>query len=76
MTWERCKPWIADARDDIRPTYLYQLERMVVAHQLFRQRTIAVFRTALGQPGNGGGPAKTASRKKSGTRSDRRTAKR
>jgi hypothetical protein len=43
VTWERCRPWIADARRDIRPTYLYQLERMVAAHQTFRARIIAAF---------------------------------
>jgi hypothetical protein len=43
VTWERCKPWIAGARADIRPTYLYQLERLVADHQAFRKRTIAAF---------------------------------
>ena len=41
VTWDRCKHWIAEAREDIRPTYLYQFERMVAAHQEFRARTIA-----------------------------------
>ncbi|HEY3215589.1 MAG TPA: DUF4760 domain-containing protein [Candidatus Eisenbacteria bacterium] len=45
VTWERCKPWIAEARADIRATYLYQLERMVEAHQAFRARTIAAFQS-------------------------------
>src|SRR6185503_8794568 len=31
VTWERCKGWIADARADIRATYLYQFERLVRA---------------------------------------------
>ena len=43
VTWERCKPWIAEARADIRPTYLYQFERLVRDHQAFRTRTIAAF---------------------------------
>ena len=43
VTWERCKPWIAGARADIRPTYLYQWERLVAEHQAFRKRTIAAF---------------------------------
>jgi hypothetical protein len=43
VTWDRCKGWIAEARADIRPTYLYQFERMVKAHQEFRARTIAEF---------------------------------
>ena len=46
VTWERCKPWIAGARADIRPTYLYQFERMVEAHLAFRARTIAAFQAA------------------------------
>jgi hypothetical protein len=43
VTWERCKPWIAEARASIRPTYFYQFERMVAAHQAFRARSIAAF---------------------------------
>ena len=39
VTWERCKAWIADARADIRPTYLYQFERLVADHLAFRKRT-------------------------------------
>lgn len=46
VTWERCKNWIEDARRDIRPTYLFQFERMVVAHQAHRQKTIAAFTRA------------------------------
>jgi hypothetical protein len=41
VTWERVKPWVAEARAATRPTYLYQLERMVEDHQAFRKRTIA-----------------------------------
>ena len=43
VTWERCKGWIADARADIRPTYLYQFERLVSAHVAFRKKTNAAF---------------------------------
>ena len=39
VTWERCKSWIAEARTDIRPTYLYQFERLVGSHLAFRKRT-------------------------------------
>ena len=46
VTWERCKPWIAGARADIRPTYLYQFERMVGDHLAFRARTIAAYQAA------------------------------
>jgi hypothetical protein len=41
VSWERCKSWIADARADIRPTYLYHFERMVVGHVAFRARVNA-----------------------------------
>src|SRR6266516_457543 len=40
VTWARCQPWIDEARQDIRPTYLYQFKKMVEAHQAFRARTI------------------------------------
>jgi hypothetical protein len=53
VTWERCKPWIAGARADIRPTYLYQFERLVADHQAFRKRTIAAF-TKAGAGATGG----------------------
>jgi hypothetical protein len=43
VTWERCKGWIAEARADIRPTYLYQFERMVAAHLEFRKKVNAAF---------------------------------
>ena len=43
VTWERCKPWLAGARAAMRPTYLYQFERMVQDHLAFRARTIAAF---------------------------------
>ena len=53
VTWERCKPWIADARADIRPTYLYQFERMVAGHVAFRTKTSAAYLAASkrGRPG-------------------------
>jgi hypothetical protein len=38
VTWERCKSWIAGARTDIRPTYLYRFEAMVQGHLAFRAR--------------------------------------
>ena len=46
VTWERCKSWIADARADIRPTYLFRFERMVEQHQAYRARTIAAYQAA------------------------------
>ena len=41
VTWERCRHWIEDARADIRPTYLYQFERLVADHLAFRKKTSA-----------------------------------
>jgi hypothetical protein len=46
VTWERCTSWIAEARADIRPTYLYQFERLVDDHRAFRVRTNAAARAA------------------------------
>ena len=43
VVWERCQPWIAGARGEIRPTYLFQLERLVAAHQAYRRKSIAAF---------------------------------
>src|SRR5262245_56582538 len=41
VTWERCKPWIAGGRADIRPSYLIQVERMVAAHLEYRKKVNA-----------------------------------
>jgi len=46
VTWERCASWIADARADIRPTYLYRFEQMVKAHLAFRAKANAAFTRA------------------------------
>jgi hypothetical protein len=46
VTWERCKAWVAAARADIRPTYLYQFERLVEAHQAYRKRINAAVLSA------------------------------
>ena len=68
VTWERCKSWIAEARADIRPTYLYRFERMVEAHQAYRARTIAAFQAAAartaGGPGRGRASRSAARRKR------------
>ena len=50
VTWERCKGWIADARADIRPTYLYQFERLVADHLEFRKKTSATTLVAARPP--------------------------
>src|SRR5262245_9434282 len=41
VTWERIKGLIADARADLRPTYLFQFEKLVLDHQAYRKRTTA-----------------------------------
>ena len=46
VTWDRCTGWIADARADLRPTYLYQFEKLVEDHRAFRARTIAAYQAA------------------------------
>ena len=61
VTWERCKSWIADARADIRPTYLYRFERMVEEHQAFRARSIAAHAAAEARAA-GASPAGAARR--------------
>jgi len=50
VTWARCEPWIAGARESIRPTYLYQFEKMVRDHQAFRVRTIAAHQKRAAKP--------------------------
>jgi len=67
VTWERCKAWIAEARADIRPTYLYQFERLVAAHQAFRKRTIEAFQQNGAPRASGSGPAR-AKRRAAGAR--------
>jgi len=55
VTWQRCTAWIADARADIRPTYLIQFERLVEAHQAYRARTNAAALAAAQRPGRATG---------------------
>lgn len=43
VTWQKCAPWIEEARSDIRPTYLYQFERMVAEHEAYRARINSAF---------------------------------
>ena len=43
VTWERIKSVIPDARADIRPTYLFQFERLVTAHQAYRKLSIEAY---------------------------------
>jgi len=50
VTWERIKGLIADARADIRPTYMAQFERLVTAHQAYRKRTNEAALKAASRP--------------------------
>ena len=56
VSWERCKSWIADARADLRPNYLYQFEAMVLAHQAFRTRGIAAYQASQKRAASGTRP--------------------
>ena len=47
VTWARCEFWIADARADIRSTYLYQFEKMVKGHLAFRAKLNASSRKGV-----------------------------
>jgi hypothetical protein len=61
VTWERCKPWIAAARADLRPTYLYQFEKLVTDHLAFRAKTNAAYVAA--QATAAAGPKRAGARK-------------
>ena len=60
VSWERCKPWIEDARADIRPSYLIQFERMVAEHQEYRKKVNAAVLAAA--QGGGASAARAAQR--------------
>src|SRR5499427_3213189 len=49
VTWERIKTLIPDARADLRPTYLGQFEKLVLAHQAYRKRTSAAALAGAGR---------------------------
>jgi hypothetical protein len=60
VTWERVKGLVPDARADIRPTYLFQFEKLVQAHLAYRKKTNAAALAAAKKSTNGsgdGGPA-------------------
>src|SRR5439155_21596581 len=70
VTWERVKPWLEGARAAIRPTYLYQFEKLVNDHLAYRAKLNQRYLAARAA-GNGG----PAARPRSATR-PRRTAAR
>jgi hypothetical protein len=53
VTWAKCGSWIAAARADLRPTYLYQFERLVEGHQAFRAKVNAAYLAAKAKPAGG-----------------------
>ena len=62
VTWERIKGLVAEARADIRPTYLTQFERLVAAHQAYRKRTNAAALKSAAKPASNGAGAKPRAR--------------
>lgn len=56
VTWERVKGVMPGARADIRPTYMRQFERMVIAHQAYRARINAA---ALAEAARTARPSRT-----------------
>lgn len=64
VTWEKVKPWLTGARASIRPTYLYQFERLVQDHLAYRARRIREF-TATRAGGNGAAPRRRPPRVRS-----------
>jgi hypothetical protein len=81
VTWERIKTLIPDARADIRPTYLHQFEKLVLAHQAYRKKTNAAAQAAAkragdGSNGSGGAPARAVKRAASALAERAKRAKR
>jgi hypothetical protein len=81
VTWERIKTLIPDARADIRPNYLWQLEKLVTDHQAYRKKSIAAFQAAAkptpsGANGSAGRAAALAARAKRGAAALAERAKR
>jgi hypothetical protein len=67
VTWERIKTLIPDARADIRPTYLFQFEQLVLAHQAYRKKSAAAFTAGAKQASNGSGNAPVRAAKRMAT---------
>jgi hypothetical protein len=69
VTWNKCKSWIAGARADIRPSYLYQFEKLVADHLEYRARLNARFQASRG---TADAPARPRARKAPARKSARR----
>lgn len=50
VTWDRCKAWIAEARADMRPNYLHELETMATRHLAYRTHKTEAYRAAQQKP--------------------------
>ena len=61
VTWDRCKPWIAEARADLRPNYLHQFETMVETHLAYRAKSVADWQAARQREA---APAKSRTRRR------------
>ena len=72
VTWERIKGLIPDARADIRPTYLYQFEKLVQGHQAHRKKTNAAALAAAKKSTNGSGDSGPALAGRAARRARRR----
>ena len=42
VVWKKLEPFVKDARKQIRPTWLWNLERLARRHQTWRERTYAI----------------------------------
>ena len=63
VTWEKCKPWIAGARAQIRPGYLANFEKLVTAHLAYRARQKAAADKAAAKPAKSTKSAKAKKRR-------------
>ena len=67
VSWDRIQAVVPDARADIRPTYLFQFEKLVADHLAYRKRGIAAALAKAPQrtPSAGASPASKPMKKKS-----------
>jgi hypothetical protein len=64
VTWNKISNLIPDARADIRPTYLFQFEKLVADHQAYRKRTIGAAKKKAATATNGAAKAGSRPRAK------------
>jgi hypothetical protein len=61
VVWKKVEPVVKDARRHIRPTWLWNLERMARRHQTWRERTFAMAEKVI-EAGSKLPPAKSRSK--------------